>query len=73
MLGRCIGYLIISRAYLFGSYAKGIYEEYIDIDIVLVSDKFCGDCMADRGMIRKSTIRNSPLIEVIPFAENNFY
>ncbi|HRX16953.1 MAG TPA: nucleotidyltransferase domain-containing protein [Spirochaetota bacterium] len=64
--------LIISQAYLFGSYAKGTYEEYSDIDIALVSAKFCGDRMADRGMIRKSTIRNSPLIEVIPFAESDF-
>ncbi len=64
--------IIISQAYLFGSYAKGTYEEHSDIDIALVSASFCGDRVADRTRIRKSTIRNSALLEVIPFAESDF-
>ena len=33
----------VSKAYLFGSYARGTYNRWSDIDIALVSDCFKGD------------------------------
>lgn len=39
--------IAIRQAILFGSYAKGDYQEWSDIDIALVSDKFEGGRIKD--------------------------
>ena len=46
----------IKEAILFGSYARGDYQEWSDIDIALVSDIFVGDRIDDKDKIRKITL-----------------
>jgi predicted nucleotidyltransferase len=62
----------IKKAILFGSYAKGINQEWSDIDIALVSDLFKGDRIDDKDKIRSITLSVSSEIEVIPFSPNDF-
>lgn len=58
----------IREAVLFGSYAKGNYHEWSDIDIALVSEIFTGDRIDNKDKIRKITLSVSSQIEVIPFS-----
>ena len=62
----------IREAILFGSYARGDYQEWSDIDIALVSDTFEGNRIDDKDKIRKITLSISSEIEVIPFAPDDF-
>ncbi len=62
----------IKEAVLFGSYARGNYQEWSDIDIALVSDIFGGDRIDDKDKIRKITLSISSEIEVIPFSPDDF-
>ena len=62
----------IKEAILFGSYARGNYQEWSDIDIALVSDRFGGDRIEDKDKIRKITLSISSEIEVIPFSPDDF-
>ena len=39
----------INKAILFGSYAKGTFNEWSDIDIALVSDNFQGNRFLDKA------------------------
>jgi len=62
----------IKEAILFGSYAKGNYQKWSDIDIALVSDIFEGNRIDDKDKIRRITLSISSEIEVIPFAPDDF-
>ncbi len=62
----------INQAILFGSYAKGNYDEWSDIDIALVSDIFEGSRIKDRGKIRPITLKISCDIEVLPYRTQDF-
>ncbi len=62
----------IKEAILFGSYAKGNYQEWSDIDIALISEIFKGDRIADKDKIRRITLSISSEIEVIPFSPDDF-
>ena len=62
----------IKEAILFDSYAKGINQEWSDIDIALVSDLFKGDRIDDKDKIRSITLSASSEIEVKPFSSNDF-
>ena len=62
----------IRQAILFGSYAKGSYHEWSDIDIALVSDIFEGNRIKDRSKIRKITLSVSCDIEVLPYSPKDF-
>ena len=62
----------IKEAILFGSYARGNYQKWSDIDIALVSDIFEGNRIDDKDKIRKITLSISSEIEVIPFSPNDF-
>ncbi|MGD9730683.1 MAG: nucleotidyltransferase domain-containing protein [Desulfamplus sp.] len=62
----------IREAMLFGSYAKGNYNKWSDIDIALVSEIFTGDFMENKDKIRKITLSVSSQIEVIPFSLSDF-
>lgn len=57
---------------LFGSYAKGKYHKWSDIDIALVSDIFEGDPISDKDKIRRLTLSVSSSLEVIPFSPHEF-
>ncbi len=62
----------IKEAILFGSYARGNYCEWSDIDIALVSDLFVGNLIDDKDKIRRITLSISSKIEVIPFSPDDF-
>ncbi len=62
----------IMEAILFGSYAKGNYHEWSDIDIALVSEIFTGKRIHDKDKIRRITLSVSSRIEVIPFSLGEF-
>ncbi len=62
----------LKEAILFGSYAKGNYKKWSDIDIALVSDIFSGDRIDDKDKIRKITLSVSSEIEVMPFSPKDF-
>ncbi|MBW1614952.1 MAG: nucleotidyltransferase domain-containing protein [Deltaproteobacteria bacterium] len=62
----------IKKAVLFGSYAKGNYNKWSDIDIALVSDIFTGDRIEDKDKIRSLTLSVSSEIEVLPFSPADF-
>ena len=55
----------IKQAYLFGSYASGKQDEWSDIDIAIISDKFEGNRYLDKekilGLYRQIDLRLSPL------------
>jgi len=67
-----LGNIPIKEAILFGSYAKGNYQEWSDIDIALVSEIFVGNRIEDKDKIRKITLSVSSEIEVIPFSPKDF-
>ncbi len=62
----------VKSAFLFGSFAKGNYNELSDIDIALVSEIFEGKRIIDRNKIRKITLAISSDIEVLPFNPEDF-
>ena len=62
----------IKQAFLFGSYAKGGYHEYSDIDIALVSSIFEGNRFADRNKIRKINLSVSSDLEILPYRPQDF-
>lgn len=62
----------IKKAILFGSYAKGDYQEWSDIDIALVSEIFVGDRIDNKDKIRKITLSVSSEIEAVPFSPEDF-
>ena len=64
--------VMVDSAFLFGSYSRGTATEWSDIDIALVSESFTGNRIEDRDKIRKHTRSVSSMIEVIPFAIDDF-
>jgi len=62
----------IKQAILFGSYARGNYHEWSDVDLALVSDIFEGNRIDDRSKIRRITLRVSSDIEVLPYRPQDF-
>ena len=66
------GNIPIKEAMLFGSYAKGNYQECSDIDIALVSEIFVGNRIEDKDKIRKITLSVSSELEVLPFPPKDF-
>ena len=62
----------LDGAFLFGSYSRGTADKWSDIDIALISKEFTGNRIKDRDKIRKYTLSVSSMIEVIPFAAEDF-
>ncbi|MCI5158244.1 MAG: nucleotidyltransferase domain-containing protein [Candidatus Electrothrix sp. AUS1_2] len=62
----------INQAVLFGSYAKGNYHEWSDIDIALVSDIFEGNRFDDKGKIRNINLSVSCDLEILPYRPEDF-
>jgi predicted nucleotidyltransferase len=62
----------ILQAYLFGSYAKGNADEWSDIDLVLVTDRFIGDSFDFRFMLTKLARSIDPDIEPHPYLTSEF-
>lgn len=64
--------LKIEEAYLFGSYAKGVQNEYSDIDLALVSPAFSGIKFLDNENIIDHTSYTFAKIETHPFTPSDF-
>ena len=62
----------INSAILFGSYAKGKYDEWSDIDVALVSDNFTGNRFIDKDNIRKFKSKFSYSISPLPYRTADF-
>jgi predicted nucleotidyltransferase len=62
----------VNQAILFGSYAKGNYDNWSDIDLALVSEIFEGIRIKDRNKIRLITLKISSDIEVLPYRPQDF-
>lgn len=62
----------LKKVILFGSYSKGNYSEWSDIDLALVSDKFSGDKYEDRKKIARLTIDSDYRIDPLPFSTKDF-
>lgn len=62
----------ILKAMLFGSFAKGTYKEFSDIDLALVSDAFSGNRYLDKEKIRKYIVKINTDISPVPFRPEDF-
>ncbi len=65
-------YFPIKSAILFGSYANGNYNEWSDIDVLLVSDAFEGVRFLDKEKIRRITLNYNYNISPLPYNTKNF-
>lgn len=63
--------IIISEAYLFGSYANGTNSKYSDIDVALVSDTFTGVRFLDIKKIGRTVRDIDYRIEIHPFSSRD--
>ena len=64
--------IFVEQAVLFGSYARGNYSEWSDIDIAVVSKAFEGSRIKDRNKIRRITLSISSDIQVLPYRPEDF-
>lgn len=62
----------LKKVILFGSYSKGNYTKWSDIDIAIVSDDFSGDKYEDRKKIARITIDVDYRIDPLPFNTIDF-
>ncbi|NOZ61860.1 MAG: nucleotidyltransferase domain-containing protein [Calditrichaeota bacterium] len=62
----------VKRAILFGSYARGNFSEWSDIDLVIVSDVFVGERFDDKKKLIPITLKISYDLDVLPFNTKDF-
>ncbi len=62
----------INKAFLFGSYAKGLARPESDIDLALISEVFSGDRFKDRQRIIPLRRKIDSRIEPLPFTPEDF-
>ncbi|OGU16249.1 MAG: nucleotidyltransferase [Ignavibacteria bacterium GWB2_35_12] len=62
----------VRKAILFGSYAKGNYNEWSDIDLAIVSDDFEGLRYNDLDKIRKFNAVTNWEISPLPYNSETF-
>lgn len=62
----------IDKVYLFGSYAKGDYNDDSDIDIAVISNDFDGDVIEDTMKLMRLRRRVDNRIEPHPYKINEF-
>lgn len=62
----------IEEAILYGSYAKGNYDEWSDIDLALVSDNFSGIRFNDWDLLRDAKLSTSFDLSPLPFRPEDF-
>lgn len=62
----------IQQAFLFGSYARGTFDSWSDIDVALVSDDFSGSRFQDRNRVRKIKLSVSSDLEPLPYRPEDF-
>ena len=62
----------IQWAVLFGSYAKGNYNEWSDIDLALISEDFSGDRWDDGELIRDHNLITNFEVQPHPYRPEDF-
>ena len=62
----------ISRAYIFGSYAKGDSREWSDIDLAIVSPDFSDDLFEEMVYLMRLAASIDDRIEPRPFTKEAF-
>jgi uncharacterized protein len=62
----------VQKAILYGSYAKGNYNEWSDIDLALVSEDFIGNRIIDKERMIKSIVDINTSISPLPFRPEDF-
>jgi len=62
----------ILQVHLFGSYAKNTADEWSDIDLALVTERFVGDSFDFRFMLTKLARSIDPDIEPHPYLIEEF-
>jgi len=62
----------IQSAYLFGSYAKGTYGNWSDIDVAVVSPDISEDRLEERIRLTKLASKIDSRIEPVPFSPSSF-
>ena len=62
----------IQTAFIYGSYAKGTYDKWSDIDIALVSEKFKGVRFLDKEKLLPITYEVDYQISPLPYRPEDF-
>ncbi len=62
----------VEKAFLYGSYATGTYDEWSDIDLAIVSRAFEGNRFNDRCRIRSIKLAISSDLEPLPYHPDDF-
>lgn len=62
----------ISKAYIFGSYAKGLADKWSDIDVAIVSPQISCDRFEERIKLMELAVSIDNRIEPLPFSMQNF-
>jgi predicted nucleotidyltransferase len=64
--------ITISKAYIFGSYAKGQADRWSDIDIAIVSPQIGEDRFEERVKLTRMAISVDDRLEPLPFNPETF-
>ncbi len=62
----------LEQVYMFGSYAKGTYDDNSDIDVAVVAHDFTGDRFEDSLKLRKIRRKIDYRIEPHPIKSDSF-
>lgn len=62
----------ISKAYIFGSYAKGQEDKWSDIDVAIISPQISNDRFEERIRLTELATSIDDRIEPLPFNLNSF-
>ncbi|MFP4393031.1 MAG: nucleotidyltransferase domain-containing protein [Desulfohalobiaceae bacterium] len=62
----------ISRAYLYGSFARGAAGKWSDIDLAIISPDFSEDLFEERISLMKQALKVDDRIEPSPFRPEDF-
>lgn len=60
------------KIFLFGSYAKGNFHKYSDIDLAIISPAFKSDEIEELLFLGRLSGRISSRVEAVSFRENHF-
>lgn len=64
--------IVVTSAYLFGSYSKNQATKHSDIDVSIISPSFKGIRQTNRIRLMKISSKISDLIEPHPLSSNDF-
>lgn len=63
--------ILVSKAYIFGSYAKGNADKDSDIDICIISQKLGKNYFEEMVKLRMIALKIDSRIEAVPFSLND--